>query len=263
MTDNDKKNTLYADIGDDKEFCDRYGERIGIGMSAVIYASKGIAAKVFREGQSRRQAFQEAFTMAAVEDLMIPAPKVFGVETFGNRNVLLMDHIKGISLLDMMIQDPKKTDECIDMAVKLQAKMHQSISSDFRPLKMVLKGNIIASPSLSKEEKERLLIMLSELPEGDAICHGDFHGGNILFDGKTCLIIDWAEVACGAPAADACRSYLDYSMGEMKYEEIYLEKYCASTGRTKEEVMVWLPVVAGSIYGYISNEAKKITRKYF
>ncbi len=263
MVDSNQKNTLFADIGDDKEFRERYGEQIGAGMSAVIYAHNGIAAKVFRESQYRRQAFQEAFTMAVIETLNIPAPRVYGVETFQNRPVLLMDHIKGVSLLDISMENPEKTGECIGKVVELQASMHQTVSNDFRPLRMVLSGNIIASPSLSPKEKERLLTMLSELPDGNALCHGDFHGGNILFDGKNYTIIDWAEVACGDPAADACRSYLDYSMGQAEYEEIYLDKYSALTGRTREEVLTWLPVVAGSIYGYLSEEAQKVTRKYF
>lgn len=263
MVDDDQKNTLYGSIGDDTGFRERYGEQIGTGMSAVIYAKNGVAAKVFRKSEYRRQAFQEAFTMAVVETLNIPAPRVYGVETFQSRPVLLMDHFNGVSLLDIGMENPEKTGECIGKVVELQASMHQSVSNDFRPLKMVLSGNIIASPGLSPKEKERLLTMLSELPDGDALCHGDFHGGNILFDGKNYSIIDWAEVACGDPAADACRSYLDYSMGQMEYEEIYLEKYSTLTGRTRKEVLAWLPVVAGSIYGYLSEEAQKVARKYF
>ncbi len=54
-------------------------------------------------------------------------------------------------------------------------------------------------------------------------CHGDFHGGNILFDGEKYIIIDWAEVACGAPAGDACRTYMDYYMGNREIAEAYLK----------------------------------------
>jgi len=263
MADADQKNSMFTEIGDDTKFQKQYGEQIGAGMSAVIYARNGIAAKVFRDSQFRRQAFQEAFTMAVVESLNIPAPRIYGVETFQNRPVILMDHIKGASLLDIGLENPEKVGECIGIAVELQAAMHQSVLNDFRPLRMVLKGNILGSPGLSQEEKDKLLSMLSTLPDGDALCHGDFHGGNILFDGTKYYIIDWAEVACGDPAADACRSYLDYALAQMKYEEIYLEKYAARTGRSQKEVLAWLPVVAGSIYGYLSEEAKKIARAYF
>jgi len=260
ITEND---SLYGEIGDDTEFRKRYGDHIGSGMSAVIYAHEGIAAKVFREGQPRRQVFQEAFTMAVVGELGIPAPMVYGVETFGERTVLLMDHVQGRSLLDIMVADPEKTGECLDTVVKLQALMHNAITTEFRPIKQVLKGNIIASPGLTPVEKERLLGMLPDFPDEFALCHGDFHGGNILFDGKECIIIDWAEVSCGSPAADASRTYLDYCMYQNGIEEVYLEKYCASTGRNREEILAWLPVMAGALYGYLSEEGKKIARKKF
>lgn len=263
MTDSTQKDSIFTEIGDDTNYRKQYGEQIGAGMSAVIYAQNGIAAKVFRDSQFRKQAFQEAFTMAVVESLQIPAPRIYGVETFQDRPVILMDHIKGASLLDIGLKKPEKVEECIGMAVDLQAVMHQSVLNDFRPLRMVLKGNILASPGLSQEEKERFLSMLSTLPDGDALCHGDFHGGNILFDGTKYFIIDWAEVSCGDPAADACRSYLDYALAQMNYEKIYLEKYAARTGRSQQEVLAWLPVVAGSIYGYLSEGAQNIARTYF
>ena len=263
MANENQNSSLFGDIGEDAEFRKRYGELIGSGMTAAIYAKEGIVAKVFREGQPKRQAYQEAFTMAVVGDMSIPAPRVHGVETFCNRTVLLMDHVKGKSLLDIMVEDKTRIMECLDKVVELQAKMHQVISNDFRPLKMAQVGMISASPGLTPDEKERLLAMLPTLPEEYVLCHGDFHGGNILFDGTSCNIIDWAEVACGCPAADACRSYLDYCMAQMGIEDAYLNKYCAATGRTREEILVWLPVVAGAVYGYLSPEAQKIVRPLF
>ncbi len=232
-------------------------------MSAVIYARNGIAAKVYREGQPKRQVFQEAFTLAAVADLGVPAPKVYAVETFGGRTALLMDQVKGISLHDVMLRNPEKTMQCLDKVVELQGAMHKLLSVDFRPLRMVLKGNLIASPGLSPEEKERLGGLLSALPDEFVLCHGDFHGGNILSDGKSCVIIDWAEVACGSPAADACRSYMDYGITSRDLAQAYLEKYCAATGSTREEILAWLPVVAGALYGYLPEPARNTIRAFF
>jgi aminoglycoside phosphotransferase (APT) family kinase protein len=263
MTNKNGTDSLFASIGNDEEFRKRYGEQIGSGMSAVIYARDGIAAKVYREGQPKRQVFQEAFTLAVVGDLGLPAPRVYAVETFCGRTALLMDQVRGASLLDVMLKDPKKTTECLEKVVELQTAMHKVLLADFRPLRMVLKGNIIGSPGLSPEEKERLSAMLAALPDEFALCHGDFHGGNILFDGQSCTIIDWAEVSCGCPAADACRSYLDYCMAQMELEEVYLERYCAATGRAREEILAWLPVVAGAVYGYLSEQGKKIARRFF
>ena len=263
MADDNESNHFFGDIGDDIAFRERYGERIGIGMTAVIYARDGIVAKVFREGQRKLQPFQEAYTLAAVEVFGIPAPRVYSVENFCGRTAIIMDQVKGVPLYDIMQENPEKSEECLEMAAKLQTEMHAVTASQFLPLRMMVHGMITHSPALKTAEKEQLIAKLSSLPDGMSICHGDFHGGNILFDGKSCMVIDWAEVSCGCPAADACRSYIDFSMAPDGLGEIYLEKYCAASGRTKEEILAWLPVMSGAVYGYLNDEGKKLVRHFF
>lgn len=263
MVNEQAEKAFYADIGDDEEFRKRYGERIGVGMSAVIYAHDGIAAKVYREGQPGYIGFREAFTQVLVEGYGIPAPKVYRVETFCGRTAVIMDQVIGKSLLDIFLENQEKGGECLDIAVELQTAMHKVLSGEFLPLKTVLNGMIISSPGLNSGEKERLLTMLPALPEGSSICHGDFHCGNIIYDGNSCKIIDWVEVSSGSPAGDACRSYLDYSMLPQGMADMYLDKYCAASGITRQEILAWLPVVAGALYGFLTDEAKKTIRKFF
>ncbi|MFA5237730.1 MAG: aminoglycoside phosphotransferase family protein, partial [Methanoregula sp.] len=98
MADTSFSTTTNAQEKDDGEFVKRYGGRIGAGQSAVIYARDGIVAKVYREGQPKKQVFQEAFTLAVVGDMGIPVPGVYGVETFLGRTTLLMDQVRGESL---------------------------------------------------------------------------------------------------------------------------------------------------------------------
>jgi aminoglycoside phosphotransferase len=263
MADTSLRHTPDAQPENDEEFVKRYGERIGAGQSAVIYARDGIVAKVYREGQPRKQVFQEAFTLAVVGDMGIPAPKVYGVETFRGRTTLFMDPGRGETLLDMMQKPPETAGECMDKVVGLQVAMHKVQSTEFRPIKLVILGTIVASPSLVPEEKERLAKQLAGLPDGLSICHGDFHHGNILSENGTWRIIDWAEVAVGDPAADASRTYMDLLMTGGDDAEQYLAKYCAASGKTREEILAWLPVVAGSMYGYLGEGAKKVLRPLF
>ncbi|OPX62191.1 MULTISPECIES: phosphotransferase family protein [unclassified Methanoregula] len=247
----------------EEEFVKRYGERIGAGQSAVIYARDGIVAKVYRTGQPRKQVFQEAFTLAVVGDNNIPAPRVYGVETFRNRTALLMDQVRGDTLMDIMLRDPAKMEECTDRVVELQAAMHKVQTTEFRPIKLVLYGTIMISPGLRQAEKDRLFALMAQLPDGYSICHGDFHHGNILLENGVYRIIDWAEVAVGDPAADAARTYMDLILGGRGLEEMYLQKYCRATGRTREEILAWLPVMAGSMYGFLPEKARQVLRPLF
>ncbi len=252
-----------AESQNEREFEKRYGERIGAGQSAVIYARDGIVAKVYREGQPRKQVFQEAFTLAVVGEMGIPAPGVYGVETFLGRTALLMEQVKGDSLWDIVQKFPEKAEECMDKVVDLQIAMHRAQTTEFRPIKLVILGTIIGSPGLSEEEKERLIKKLAGLPDGYSICHGDFHHGNILVANGVFRIIDWAEVAIGDPAADAARTYMDLLPGNRHDAEMYLAKYSAASGKTRDEILSWLPVIAGSLYGFLSEDHRKILRALF
>ena len=56
----------------------------------------------------------------------------------------------------------------------------------------------------AEDEKE-----LAELPEGETICHGDFHPENVLLTNGGPIIIDWDSATRGHPLGDvACTSFL-------------------------------------------------------
>jgi len=51
------------------------------------------------------------------------------------------------------------------------------------------------------------LRVLDGLPDGDRLCHGDYHPGNVLLADRT-AVIDWAGAARGVPEADHARTLL-------------------------------------------------------
>jgi aminoglycoside phosphotransferase (APT) family kinase protein len=46
------------------------------------------------------------------------------------------------------------------------------------------------------------------LADGTALCHGDFHPGNVMLGSAGPTIIDWLTAAAGPPAADVARTLL-------------------------------------------------------
>jgi aminoglycoside phosphotransferase (APT) family kinase protein len=52
------------------------------------------------------------------------------------------------------------------------------------------------------------LRVLDGLPDGDRLCHGDFHPGNVLVAADRVSVIDWANAARGVPEADHARTLL-------------------------------------------------------
>ncbi len=67
---------------------------------------------------------------------------------------------------------------------------------------------------INTDQYPQLERYLDGLPDGNSICHMDFHPGNIILNPEGYCIIDWAEAVKGAPEADLAMTSLILSMAE-------------------------------------------------
>lgn len=250
---------------DETAFVQKYGKILGRGKTALICGTDDIVAKIYVEGFDKQEIFHEAYLMAMVEQFNLPTPKVYGIEQCSGRYVLKMSRAKGKSLGEMLLAGEITPEACIDILVSLQVVMHRIIlpESLLQTKNTVFKTNISYNPRLTEAEKQNLLKQLDTMPKGNSLCHGDFHTGNIQLDNETYTILDWAEVSIGPAAMDACRTYLDYQyMGKClmpeelakQMAELFMKKYTAASGISREEILAWLPIIAGALYGYVQDE---------
>lgn len=65
---------------------------------------------------------------------------------------------------------------------------------------------INTTEAIKEKEKQIVIDILNTLPEGNVICHYDFHPGNIILSTDGPIIIDWMNVLVGNQAADVTRS---------------------------------------------------------
>jgi aminoglycoside phosphotransferase (APT) family kinase protein len=99
-------------------------------------------------------------------------------------------------------------------AVKQLADLHHQIHRCAGPGELPsqrewIAGGIDRSTVLSASEKQVAQRALSDLPDGAAICHGDFHPDNVLFSTRGPIVIDWETATRGNPLGDvACTSRL-------------------------------------------------------
>jgi Predicted aminoglycoside phosphotransferase len=247
----------------------KYGTKIGAGGTAVIYESNGVVAKIFNEGYSKYSVYNEAMIMTIIELIGIPSTRVYGVETCEGRYVLKMNKINGRSMDSMRIDGDLSLDQFLDKLVELALEVNRVLPGDLSALPIPRKTSqlklYIGAGKLPAAEKEKIYAIIDALPDGNAVCHGDFHGGNILSDGKEYVILDWPEVAIGNPCFDVCRTYLDYYYispvyvpGETEYyhrlAEEYMGRYSRASGIRKEDILAWLPVCAAALYGYLGTD---------
>ncbi len=141
--------------------------------------------------------------------------------------------------------------------LKHEAEELPCIKNEALRMSRMLPEGTIRSDQYSKLER-----YLDQLPDGNHICHMDFHPGNIMLSSKGYQIIDWAEAVKGALEADLAMTSLILSMAETSpgtslfmriiipifrnaFERNYRAHVIASLdGITEENVEKWMLAVA-------------------
>jgi aminoglycoside phosphotransferase (APT) family kinase protein len=65
-----------------------------------------------------------------------------------------------------------------------------------------LRKKIRHTKALPGPLQSKTLAALETMPDGDRVCHGDFHPDNILLPSQGEIIIDWIDASRGNPLAD-------------------------------------------------------------
>lgn len=219
---------------------------IGTGAQAKVYEVDGYAIKVFNQGYDKKHAFYEAWINSIIESSGIPTAKNYEVININGQSAIKMDYIKGKTLQDMILQDKDKTMFYIEKMIDLQIEIHSKHVQLPLTMKSRLTNRIENNKFLNDDQRRKLLNRLLELPHGNSICHGDYHGYNVMIEEEEYKIIDWIDVTEGCPEGDVCRTYILYHFYEPKLAEMYLECYCEKKHIEKSKVLNWMPVVGAA-----------------
>jgi hypothetical protein len=164
----------------------------------------------------------------------------------GGRWGIVFDRVKERSFAERMREDPSVIPECLLALARRHARIHGHPASQFGSLKSKLATNIAGTGLLGEPLKQSLLGRLADMPEGDRLCHGDFHPVNVLGQNSLPMVIDWPDACCGDPAADVCRSYLLLKLHAEDIAEPYLDAHCNITDMPRANIFDWLPYVAAA-----------------
>ena len=237
------------------------GRLLAVGNVAEIFEYGSRVLKLYKSPAGKAAAFREASIHAAVEALDLPVPGICGVEPFGDRWGLVFDRVEQPSFAEQMRDHPEHASRYIDNMVRLQIRIHAQAAPEFAKLKARLAANIALTRLLDDGQKQDFLARLPAMPDGECLCHGDFHPMNILGDMSGPVVIDWADARRGEPAADACRSYLLLKLHAPQWATAYLDAYCRAAGTARGAVLDWLPYVAAAkLAEEVPSEIKRLLK---
>jgi aminoglycoside phosphotransferase (APT) family kinase protein len=183
---------------------------VGEGREAEILEwDDGTVLRLLRSTGGAGRVQREAAAMSAAADAGIDVPRVYGTTTVDGRAGLIMGRVDGPDLITLMGRRPWMVPRAARIVGTTQARMHEvEAPSDLGSLREQSRFKIEAAGDLPTELAEFALATLHTLPDGDRLCHGDFHPGNVLLGRDGPAVIDWANATRGDPAADLARTRL-------------------------------------------------------
>lgn len=242
-----------------------YGKIIGVGNTATVYEwEEGKVLKLFNHGYPEESVEKEFYNAKAISNMDFEKPKAYKIIFFKEQMGIVYDRVEGESLLDWVI----KTGDVQGCSVYL-AKLHKAILqnriSNVPNYKEFLECNILNAPSFSSKKRIEVLRMLNKLQDGNTLCHGDFHPGNIFISDGHTIVIDFMNVCHGAPLYDVARTVflVEYTPvpEEVEDKEMFLQfkktladLYLLQMNVTREIIQDYLSVIIAARVGEYPNE---------
>jgi Phosphotransferase enzyme family len=182
------------------------GPRIGEGREAEVYGwGDDAVVKLYRSGHLGHHAEISALTGLDGHDV---APRLIEVVDRDGRCGLVLQRLPGSDMLALLQRQPWRV---IGLARKLAGAhlaVHRVTAPGELPDLRQLLAVRIEDAGLPPGLRSFVLRVLDGLPEGDRLCHGDYHPGNVLVAADRVGVIDWTNAARGAPEADHARTLL-------------------------------------------------------
>lgn len=256
--------------------------KISEGRTAEVFVlDQEKIVKLYREGFPMDAVRYEYEVNQIVESLGIPAPRAHELIDEEHKSGIVFDRIEGTTLLRTVIQYPNELDRLTRAFADLHYRIHKyEINAErleasvIHSQKDVLAHNIQNATHLSNEQKQSVIQYLNTLPDGNCLCHGDFHPENVMI-GERNWVIDWMTGMVGNPAGDVARTLLIYRYGTLPDEapdyikaaleqmrvtinDVYLDHYLANSGLQFSDIDAWmLPIAAARLTEWISDGEKE------
>ncbi|MBI0583258.1 MAG: phosphotransferase, partial [Methanomassiliicoccus sp.] len=164
--------------------------------SDIIVCDELLMIKLYSRGMPRDAVEEEMRLTNLALYNGIRVPIVRELVRDGERWGYSYDKVHGPTFMDLIMEK----DSDLDSLATTFAHLHRDINGCREPRLPPLKARLramIEGGTASEELKEEALTSLDALPDGDRVCHGDFHPGNVIAAEGGGTVLDWVDSARG------------------------------------------------------------------
>ncbi|MHA1557516.1 MAG: aminoglycoside phosphotransferase family protein [Candidatus Heimdallarchaeota archaeon] len=232
------------------------GKLVGKGRTADVYMwGEDKVVKLFHKEFQRESIDFEYQVSKSIQEAFPSISKVYQTIEIDERYGIIFQFVKGSTMLDFILNKPTTILRESRKLASLHAKMHECEITDLPSQKNNFKKIIERVQLFEPSTKNKILNYLEKLPNGEKLCHSDYHPDNILISANQMIVIDWITAVKGDPAADVARTdyILRYASKEdpskieaflLKILQLfaansYLNQYRKITGMSKKEISQW------------------------
>ena len=211
---------------------------IAMGRTAEIYPFENEKVlKLFYPTIPQSWINKEVDTGRYIEDAQLPVPKVYERVKLGKREGIVYERLEGTTLLHEIASKPWN----IAKYARLQASLHAQVHKVLAPASIETQrewatGGLAETDKLPRNLQEKVLHLLASMPDGNQLCHGDFHPGNIVVTRRGPVIIDWMTASKGVACGDVART------------SVILEAATVPEGTPMRWLLDWVRKVFLSVY---------------
>ncbi|RWS44626.1 aminoglycoside phosphotransferase family protein [Bacillus mycoides] len=222
------------------------GNPIAKGDTAEIYLTDDKVVKLFKDYLPDTESMNEAKKQKYAYSCGLPVPNVFEVTKIQNRQAIIMEHVKGGNIGDLLLNNLNEAERYIGLCVNEQKKIHaiRVNTDEMELMRERLERQIKSVHKLDENKKKNILLKLDSITFDFRLCHGDFHPFNLILSKEEKVkIIDWVDASSGDIRADVFRTYLLYAQASVELAEMYLHIYRRNTGLSRDEIFQWAPII--------------------
>lgn len=243
----------------------KYGKIIGEGNTATVYEwEEDTVLKLFVKGYPKSAVEREFLNAKAINTLDFAKPKAYEIICWEEQIGIIYDRVEGGTLLDWVLKTGD-LQECAKYMARLHKKIVQNRVSNVPNYKEFLKSNILSASPAILMERDKVLATLDGLKDGDTLCHGDFHPGNILLSNGHAMVIDFMNVCHGDFLYDVARTVflveytpvpqeVDNRETLLRFKKTLADLYLMEMNVTREMIQDYLTVIIAARVGECPEE---------